>query len=125
MIIAIDPGSEKCGFALLDDSGKALEKSIVPPHEISRLISKHPASAIIIGDSAAGKKLKNSLSLVATQVNIFLISEKHSTLEARKLYWEEHKPAGIWKIIPLSFRFPPVPIDDYAAVILGKRYLNC
>jgi len=120
MILAIDPGSEKCGVARLEDNGKIIEHKIVPHSDILDLIRKHSNCRIIMGDSASGKKIIKSLN----NIKIELVCEKNSTLEARKLYWQENQPRGIWKFIPESLRIIPQPIDNYAAIILAKRYLN-
>ncbi len=120
MILAIDPGSEKCGIALVENSGKIIEHKIVPRSDILDLIRKQSNHKIIMGNSASGKEIIKSLS----NIEIELISEKNSTLEARKLYWQENQPKGIWKFIPESLRIISEPIDNYAAIILAKRYLN-
>lgn len=126
MIIAIDPGKDKCGIALLDETGKVLEKEILPRQEILpkvlRVVSQYPASSLVVGQSSNGYQIKEEIEKL--KLKISLVEETNSTLEARDLYWQENPPRGLWKIVPVSLRFPPVPIDDYAAVILGKRFLR-
>jgi RNase H-fold protein (predicted Holliday junction resolvase) len=123
MIIAIDPGKDKCGIAVLNDDGKVLEKEIVSREEIKdktfQFILEHPSSTLVIGKSFNGNKVKEELQDL--NIKICFVAEINSTLEARDLYWRENPPKGLWKIIPVSLRLPPVPIDDYAAVILGRR----
>ncbi len=120
MILAIDPGSEKCGIARLENNGKIIEHKIVLRADILDVIRKHSNCRIIIGNGASGKEIIKSLH----NIEIELVCEKNSTLEARKLYWQENQPKGIWKFIPESLRIIPQPIDNYAAIILAKRYLN-
>ncbi len=126
MIIAIDPGRDKCGLAVLDRDGNVLEKRIIPRTEIKARLFQHLSSfspaSIIMGNSSNGRQLKEDFKDL--DIKFSFVSEKNSSLEARKLYWEENPPRGLWKIIPTSLRLPPVPVDDYAAVILGKRYLK-
>lgn len=128
MILAIDPGKEKCGLAVLDANGNILEKQIFAPKEIISsipgYISKYGIATVVVGQSSFGKELEKKLSHLELRANIIFISEKYSTLEARKHYWKENKPKGLLKLIPTSMRVPPTPVDDYAAVILGKRYLK-
>lgn len=123
MIIVIDPGTQKNGLAIMPNAQTVLYKAIIPTKEIiaeiKTLHSKYPQAKIVIGNSAFGKNLSKDLS-----ADLEFIDEKNSSMEARKLYWEDHPPKGLWKIIPLSLRAVPCPIDDYSAVILGQRYFK-
>jgi hypothetical protein len=51
------------------------------------------------------------------------VDEKNSTLEARPLYWQEYPRRGLLRLLPISLLAPPVAIDDFAAVVLGRRFL--
>lgn len=128
MILAIDPGNNKCGLALLNEDAEVLEQKIIPRQDIIAILtnyySKDSISALVIGQSSFGKDLEKELSKAGLNFNIVTISEKDSTLEARKLYWQNNPAKGLWAIIPATLRFPLVPIDDYAAIILGNRYLK-
>jgi len=128
MILAIDPGSKKCGFAVLDETGQVLESTVLErielPDRVPLLLSKHGISIIIIGRSAFGKAVERELIKLEIKASFIFIPEKDSTRQARERYWTENPPAGLWKFIPTSLRVPPVPIDNYAAVILGERFLN-
>ena len=128
MILAIDPGKNKCGFAVLNEDSKVLEKGVIPRPEtikhIKNLIIKHSVTSLVVGRSAFGKDLEKEILDLDPKANIIFISEKNSTLEARQRYWEENQPQGFWRLVPTTLRIPPRPIDDYAAVILGERYLK-
>ena len=39
-------------------------------------------------------------------------------------YWREHPPRGLMRLIPVTMQVPPVPVDDYVAVILAERYFD-
>ena len=128
MILAIDPGKNKCGLAVLEQNRQPIEKKVVArsqcPEETYRLIAKYKITRVVIGDSAAGKELEKELSAILMKGEITFIPEKDSSRQARDRYWKENPPLGLWKLIPTSLRVPPSPIDDYAALILGERYLN-
>ncbi|MDD4179415.1 MAG: hypothetical protein PHH14_05150 [Candidatus Margulisbacteria bacterium] len=128
MILAIDPGKYKCGLALLNEDGRIVAKKVAASKEISgeveRLIAGQTVATIVIGDSKFGKDVEKELSGLPARANLIFISEKDSTRLAREQYWRENPPAGLMKLIPTSLRFPPVPVDDLAAVILAERYLN-
>ncbi|MBU0502469.1 MAG: resolvase [bacterium] len=122
MILAIDPGKNKCGLAAFDQAGNLLKREIVPRNQIMAEIQKYSPKKIIIGQSANGYQLEKELK--GKNYQVVLVDEKNSSLEARKLYWQDHPPQGLWNLIPRALQITPVLIDDYAAVILGERYLK-
>ncbi|MDI6731433.1 MAG: resolvase [Candidatus Margulisbacteria bacterium] len=128
MILAIDPGREKCGLAILTEKGEVILKEIAARREIAYrvmdLTNNYQFPTLVVGKSAFGKEVEKDLMRLDIKANIIFISEKYSTLEARSLYWQDHRPKGFWRLIPTSWRVPPAPIDDYAAVVLGKRYFK-
>lgn len=128
MILAIDPGKDKCGLAILDESGNTLERKVLERHELPRQVllylSKYGIPVIVVGKSAFGKAVERELLKLEVKANLIFVSEKDSTWEARRRYWKENPPSGWLKLFPTSLRTPPAPIDDYAAVILGERYLK-
>lgn len=128
MILAIDPGKKKCGLAILDPDAAVLSKTVVSRREIASYVigcfAQYRISSVVVGKSSSGKEIEKELSRLDFKTNLVFISEKFSSLEARKRYWQENKPKGILRLIPASMRMLPVPIDDYAAVILGERYLK-
>ena len=128
MILAIDPGKDKCGLAVLDEDAKVIEKAVFGSREITpqvlRFVSKYNPAAVVIGAGSFGKEAEKALLQAGLKANLVFISEKNSSWLARRRYWEENPPSGWWKFIPTSLRVPPVPVDDYAAVILAERYLK-
>ncbi len=127
-VLAIDPGREKCGVAVVDAGGKILAHCIVVPEKMREAVSEqlevHRAETIVLGDATASRAVWEVLENAFPQMQIVSIAEKNSTLEARDIYWRENPPSGWRKIVPLSLQVPPVPIDDYAAVVLALRYWN-
>jgi RNase H-fold protein (predicted Holliday junction resolvase) len=127
MIIAIDPGKDKCGLAVLDRNKIILERKILPrehvPNALPYFVAKYGITTVVVGRSSSGKELERELFKTDLRINVIFVSEKYSTLEARKRYWKENRPRGLMRLIPTSLRVPPVPVDDYAAVILGERFL--
>jgi RNase H-fold protein (predicted Holliday junction resolvase) len=128
MILAIDPGKSKCGLAVLGPDAAVLEKRVVPrpqaPAAILELAAKYSLAVLVVGRSSFGKDLEKELTRLDLNASLVFISEKHSTTQARRRYWQENRPRGLWKMIPTSLRVPPAPVDDHAAVILGERYLK-
>lgn len=126
-ILAIDPGSDKCGVAVVSAERVVLKRCIVTPERVAEtvreLAESYGISKIAIGDATASKKIEQSLSALFPHLTLVFIDEKNSTLEARSLYWEAHPSRGWRRVLPLSLQLPPVPIDDFAAVVLALRAL--
>ena len=64
------------------------------------------------------------MSSILPNVHIKVVDERHTTEEARKLYWKKNPPRGWRKLLPTSMQVPPVPVDDLVAEILARRFLE-
>ena len=112
-ILAVDPGNEKTGVAILSPSGEMICRKIISSNtfnkDIERILTEY--YGIVLQQIGRNHKITTSL-----------IDESHSTEEARKLYWQYNPPTGWRKIIPTSMQFPPEPVDDLTALVIGLRY---
>ena len=126
-ILAIDPGREKTGIAILKNSD-VLEHKIINSDElvqiIKSLLEKYIIKTIVMGNGTSSKKKYDLLKQEFIDRDIVLINEYRTTDEARKLYFQENTPKGWKKLIPLGMQVPPVPVDDYAAIVIGRKYLK-
>ncbi|NJE28686.1 Holliday junction resolvase RuvX [Megamonas funiformis] len=126
-ILAIDPGREKTGIAILKNSD-VLEHEIINSEElvqiIKSLLEKYIIKTIVMGNGTSSKKKYDLLKREFIDRDIVLINEYRTTDEARKLYFQENPPKGWKKLIPLGMQVPPVPVDDYAAIVIGRKYLK-
>lgn len=126
-ILAIDPGREKTGIAILKNSD-VLEHKIINSEElvqiIKSLLEKYIIKTIVMGNGTSSKKKYDLLKREFIDRDIVLINEYRTTDEARKLYFQENPPKGWKKLIPLGMQVPPVPVDDYAAIVIGRKYLK-
>lgn len=126
-ILAIDPGREKTGIAILKNSD-VLEHKIINSEElvqiIKSLLEKYIIKTIVMGNGTSSKKKYDLLKREFIDRDIVLINEYRTTDEARKLYFQENSPKGWKKLIPLGMQVPPVPVDDYAAIVIGRKYLK-
>lgn len=126
-ILAIDPGREKTGTAILKNSD-VLEHKIINSEElvqiIKSLLEKYIIKTIVMGNGTSSKKKYDLLKQEFIDRDIVLINEYRTTDEARKLYFQENPPKGWKKLIPLGMQVPPVPVDDYAAIVIGRKYLK-
>ncbi|NEP05900.1 MAG: pre-16S rRNA-processing nuclease YqgF [Okeania sp. SIO2G4] len=129
MILGFDPGSQKCGIALMDRAKKLHYHQVIESLEvvktIKNLYQKFDIDLIVIGDQTTSKIWKQSLTkIISKTVPIIKIDERYSSLEARDRYWQMYPPQGIFRLIPPGMRIPPKPVDDIVAIILIERYLK-
>jgi len=127
-IIAIDPGSDKCGYAVVRLDFSHGEMGVVFLAELGRvlvrLVVEPLPEAIVLGKGTASKAIGNLIGDLNLPVALCFGDEENTTYEARGRYFQEHPPTGIWRIVPQGLQLPPRPIDDYAALLIGERYLR-
>ncbi|SDC09018.1 MULTISPECIES: pre-16S rRNA-processing nuclease YqgF [unclassified Candidatus Frackibacter] len=128
MIIGIDPGRDKCGLVLVKEENQIVVQTVVETNDlinrIKELDNDYNIDRIIIGDGTLSSEIVERIRInYNSEVKIEVIDETGSTLEARELYWQENPPKNWRRLIPISFQTPPRPIDDYAALVLVKRFL--
>jgi len=128
IIISIDPGTKKCGYAAVDSNLSVLQRKVIPTEKIAGTIEDslniYKINKIILGNGTNYKNIEKRLKNHFPRLRIILIEEEFSTLEARKKYFEAHPPRGISKLIPLSLRVPSCHYDDFVAVILAEKYFR-
>lgn len=126
--ISIDPGREKTGIAILSLSGSVIWHDIVNSEyltdEIKNISAEYDTDLLIIGSGTSSKTKQKLLKETLPFLHIVAVDEYRTTDEARKLYFAANPPQGLKKFIPLGMQTPPVPVDDYAAIAIGRRYLK-
>lgn len=125
-VLGIDPGTRKAGFCIVDaGTGDVIELGIeLVDALIERarvLVEQHSVVTIALGEGTNADALRAALAGFGVPVK--LVDERETTLRARSLYFADHPPRGWRKLIPLGMQVPPRPIDDYAAVLIARRYL--
>ena len=86
-------------------------------------LTVEPASLVIVGSGTGSKPVIHMLREKFPGIGLLAVDEKDTTLQARERYWE-HNPRPWWRrLVPSSLQLPPVPIDDFAALILAERVL--
>lgn len=126
-MIAVDPGTDKLGLAILDSTGDAIEKMVVmlPDLEdtLDRLVNRYHPRLLAVGDGTGCIDFLEKTASFNFSV-IIRIPEKNTTLEARELAWKENPPGGMWRILPRLFWPTPCDLDAWAAVVIGRRALK-
>lgn len=132
MIFAIDPGSVKTGVAVLTEQGELVEKCIIPTEELLSCIQdrydKGLFRLIVMGNGTnhrhLGETVRAWIKNGHTDVIFTFVNEKFTTVEGRALYWR-HTPRKGWRrFVPASWQYPPEPVDDFVAWIIGLRYIK-
>lgn len=127
-LLGIDPGSAKCGIAVVGLDRSLHYHQVVGvrevPNAIQSLREAYPISNIVMGDQTGSEHWQQQLERLPNAPRITLVDERYSSLEARDRYWQMYPPTGLGKLIPQSFRSIPRPIDDIVAILLIERYLK-
>ncbi len=126
-ILSLDPGSEKCGFAIVRFDFSVIEKGVISNLDLSSTLRKlmiHKPEVIAMGRGTFASETKKLILDSNPGLKITLVDEKNTTYEARKRYFADNPPKGLWRLVPIGLQIPPCPIDDYAAVIIAERYLR-
>ncbi|WP_282003383.1 hypothetical protein [Veillonella denticariosi] len=128
-ILAVDPGNEKTGVAIVTPTGALVYRDIIASktfnNDIERILTTYyGVNHIVCGNGTNHKYLYPSLQQIGRnhKITTSLIDESRSTEEARKLYWQYNLPKGWRKILPTSMQFPPEPVDDLTAYVIALRY---
>ncbi len=123
-VLAVDPGSEKCGMALVARDGTLLRRAILSPEDVAQTVASwvEESDVVLLGRGTGYKPVAQSLS--ALGVAFVLADERGPTLQARRLYWQATPRRGWRRLVPVGLLLPPEPIDDWAAVVLAWRYLG-
>lgn len=128
-LLAIDPGKNKFGYAVLSTGKRVLFQGI---SEVSKLlevaewaINTYQVETIVVGDRTGGADF---CSLFQTKfaekgLKIVTIDEDYSSYEGRRRFLIKNRK-GWRRFVPLSLQYPREPYDDYVAAILGERYLD-
>lgn len=131
MVMAIDPGRDKCGLVVMDKTGKIKLQNVIETSTLKstvlEIINRFDLQLIILGNGTTSGSAKEMISSAISSANrdikIELVDEHHTTEEARKLYWQKNPPQGWRRFLPTSMQVPPKPVDDLVAEILARRFL--
>lgn len=132
MIIAVDPGKDKTGCAIVEEDGSLVEKKVIKTinyeKKIEAFLATYTPRAFIMGNGTKHQIMKERseklLKKLGKNIPVILVDEKYTTEMGEQWYWEDHPAKGLSRLIPKGMRTVPVPIDDYVAWIIGNIYLG-
>ena len=128
-ILAIDPGRDKLGIAVVDESEEVLQKDIISRKKLLSsldcLLNRYDIKQIVLGDGTSSEQIKTIIeNKVKDVIAITIIDESYSTREAEQRYKKQNPPSGWKKIFAWLDWKPDCAVDDYVAVILAERFFN-
>jgi len=126
-ILAIDPGRDKCGLAVVDAWQGVIYQAVVPTRELPSLVlplvQERGISRLVLGDRTSTAELMRRMRHSGITAEIVLVDEHRSSEEGRRRYFQENPPLGWKRFLPKGLLHPDRPYDDYVAIILAERYL--
>ncbi len=128
-VLAIDPGQDKCGVAVLAEDGVIIDQRVLSPTAVSEFIRRETAEreiqAIVLGNGTRSRDMANQLKQEGIPNHlIHLLDETNTTIEGRLRFFAHHPPRGWRRFIPRGLLTPEREYDDFAAIILAERYLS-
>lgn len=126
-VLGLDPGTRKCGLALVAEPGAPPEQLAIVPLEglAARLRELREVSGVTVAAVGRGTNA-SAVVAIAREAGfaVTLVDEHETTLRARRRYFRDHPPRGWKRLIPLGMLLPERPIDDYAALLIAERFLG-
>ncbi len=125
-VLGIDPGTRKCGYAVVPALGTPpAELGIVATEIIGEtlrdVLARHAVAAIALGGGTNVAPVRAVLEALGLPIHI--VDERETTLLARRRYFAAHPPRGWRRLVPRGMLLPPRPIDDFAAVLIAERLI--
>lgn len=119
VVLAFDPG-KNLGAAWVGFDRHVVRQAILAAADLERLVLP-PRAVILVGDGTGSRAVVERLERRGARP--LLVDERGTTLDARGLYFRDHPPRGLLRLLPPGMRVPPRSIDDYAAVAIALRWL--
>ena len=130
LILAIDPGMSKIGWSVVDETGSARGQGVIPFEgwdvQLRRLDCLDRISVAVIGDGTNRVNIEQGLKRLVPEARIVLVDETASTVDAWQLKRREETGNNPFLVFVFTLRqlFAHQPVDDYAARVIARRYLD-
>lgn len=119
MIVSFDPGAN-LGVAYVTREGTLERGTIVDKRELP-LVEIPKGATVLVGDGTGSTEVVAGLK--ARGIDVKLVPEEGTSLEARDLYFSVRGYRWWQRLLPKGLRYPPVPVDDFAAYAVALRWL--
>ena len=78
-----------------------------------------------MGNATNGRPVAQAVrALLPPDFPLHQVEEAYTSERARRRYFAENPPRGLARLIPAGMRTPPVPVDDWVAVLLAEAYFG-
>ena len=126
-VLAIDPGRDKCGLAVVRIDGVVLHQAVVRAAEVggvaAGLFARYRIDYLVLGDRTATRAVAVQLHAANLPLEPVVVDEHRSTEEGRRRYFQANPGKGWRRLLPVTLQTPPQPYDDYVAIVLAERFL--
>jgi hypothetical protein len=130
MLLALDPGERKLGWALVAADGTPVAQGIWPAAQWTDHLLALPQLAsietLVIGDGTASMNIAAELTRLLPKCRLAVVGEQESTVEGWQLKRAETCRGNPLCVLWFTLRqlWASAPVDDYAARVLALRYLK-
>ena len=129
-VLSVDPGSVKCGLAVV--SGPAIQRlhlSVVETErltvEVGNALRRFPQiTRLLVGGGTGSATLRRALQSTFPQLPLETVNEHGSSERARQRFVAEIPAPGWRRLLPLGMRAPERPYDDFVALLLAEDYFS-
>jgi RNase H-fold protein (predicted Holliday junction resolvase) len=129
LILALDPGKAKIGWAIVDEEGRARGQGIVSAagweQQLQKAADISAIRIVVVGDGTERLNIERAAQRLIAGAEIAVVDERGSTVDGWVLKRREtarNPISGLWFMLVQLFN--PAPVDDYAARVLAMRYLK-
>lgn len=130
MILAIDPGMRKIGWALVEADGRPLGQGILPLEgweaALARRVEVGRIALVVLGDGTNRVNIEQALMRLCPHAPVSVVDESESTVDAWQLKRREAAGRnwfkGLW--LWLDQLVNGANVDDYAARVLALRWIK-
>lgn len=131
VVMAIDPGTSKCGIAVVKKEGSSEEiifRTVAELSDVGQILQEadqaYSPDLVVVGNGTNTKTIQHKIREVLPGRAILILDERDTSIRARERYWVHHPRRGWRRLLPSTLQVPPVAIDDFVAVILAERALS-
>jgi RNase H-fold protein (predicted Holliday junction resolvase) len=124
--VGIDPGLVKCGYAVVTLGGNRLALEIVPTPRLAERLAQdlqaRPVRTICLGNATKSEMVLRMIRASWPTAPVTIVDERNTSLEARRRYYDDHPPRGLWRLVPRGLLVPKEQLDGYAALLIIERF---
>ena len=127
-VIAIDPGTFKCGITIAELKNKKVYEALVIQSNLllkyaKKIYQEEDSLQFLIGNGTSSENLINALNQLVP--NLIIVEEKNSTYRAKQRYFEIFPLQGLKTFLPREIFILNKNLDALAALIIMEDYYKC